>query len=277
MTPSKQSHRLWQILNVLAAAFMWIAAAWPQITGQGRSAKEFSDLNDSLLVPFGAAFAIWLPIFVLCLVYAGLQALPRHKTRAVYIAVRGWTALAFICVGFWSITAYFAPLTIARWLTVLIFIPIIGASIMALRTLQERRFSLSRSAQFFNLTPIGLLAGWTSLAGFLNLTPLVINGSIGQKLGGNTGVLNEGLLSAIMLMTALIFAGLMIRYLGRIWAYAVPIVWGLSWLAYERLIATPLAGPNTMDIGYIAMAGAVLLVGLMFITPIKPHLSKRAP
>ena len=53
-----------QILNVIAAPLMWILSTLPQVVDIGRTAKEFSDINDSLLVPYGIAFAIWFPILL---------------------------------------------------------------------------------------------------------------------------------------------------------------------------------------------------------------------
>jgi hypothetical protein len=61
--------KLRQWLNIITAPLMWILSSIPQISNYGRTAKEFSEANDSLLVPYGIAFSIWLPIFIGCIGY----------------------------------------------------------------------------------------------------------------------------------------------------------------------------------------------------------------
>ena len=112
-----------QILNVIAAPLMWILSTLPQVVDIGRTAKEFSDINDSLLVPYGIAFTIWFPIFIGCLGYVFIQAKPVNQTREIFRNIGGWTAGGFIAVCAWSLISSFAPTGLLLWGTALVFIP----------------------------------------------------------------------------------------------------------------------------------------------------------
>src|SRR3712207_7042785 len=63
-----------QVANVVGAIFQ-IAA--PIATGP--AIGRISDENSTLVVPADYAFAIWTPIFLLALIYAGYQALPAER------------------------------------------------------------------------------------------------------------------------------------------------------------------------------------------------------
>lgn len=249
-----------QGLNLLAAFFMWTASMWPQMMGYGRSAKAFSDLNDSLLVPFGIAFSIWLPIFGLCAIYSIIQALRANRTRQIFRKTGWWTAIGFICVGLWSLTAYFAPLDIAKWATVLIFIPIVACFLRALYILHQHRRGLDKLEAWLIIVPIALVGGWTSLASFLNLAPLLMFWSDVPDI-----IINLAVLTA-----ALIFALTMVFKLGRIWSYAFPVIWGLCWLAFKRIVQTDIAP----EIGYLAILGVLLIGATLLRLPSKDDIAK---
>jgi len=98
-----------QSLNLVLGSIMWLCSSLNLVFDGARSPADMSDTNDSLLVPFGAAFSIWLPIFVLCFIYGVLQALPRNRTEPVYRRLGWWTAAGFAGVCLWGIINAFAP------------------------------------------------------------------------------------------------------------------------------------------------------------------------
>ncbi len=61
-----------QVVTVVGALFQVLAGA---IVPIGAIAKE----THSLVIPSDYAFAIWGPIFLLCLAYAAYQALPANR------------------------------------------------------------------------------------------------------------------------------------------------------------------------------------------------------
>ncbi len=236
-----------QFLNLLAAPLMWVLSTLPQIIDVGRTAKEFSDINDSLLVPFGAAFAIWFPIFVGCLGYAYIQAKAVNKTRAVFRECGWWTGIGFSAVCGWALISTFAPPGLLLWGTALIFIPAVYCLVKAMLILTARKDELSRAERFWALGPISLIAGWTSIAIFLNWTPIIAG-----SFGSSVPIIMPNIIG---LIAALIFAVIIIPKSGGNLAYAFPILWGLAWLAYEQLINTA----EAPMIGYGAIIGFVLL------------------
>lgn len=258
MTNAIIKDRFRQSANLILAPMMWLLSTLPQVTNWGRTASEFSDQNDSLLVPFGFAFAIWFPIFVLCIGYAIIQALPRNANNAACRAAGFWTALGFLGVSLWALISAHAPDKLVLWGTALIFIPTVFCLIRALLMIREHKDTLSGAASILSNVGIGMIAGWTSLALFLNWTPLI---------GRITG-LGEGLVCAVMLVIALIFIASILKQCGGYWAYAFPAIWGLSFLSYERY-KTAIAFET---LGVMAAIGAM---GLIFLTVILKRLGSR--
>jgi hypothetical protein len=216
--------RIRQTANLILAPMMWILSTLPQVTDWGRTASEFSDQNDSLLVPFGLAFSIWFPIFVLCIAYAVIQALPSKSDNAVFRAAGPWTAFGFLGVSLWALISAHAPDSLVLWGTALVFVFTVFCLVKALFILRDRRQDLNGAASIFSNVGIGMIAGWTSLAMFLNWTPLI---------GRITG-LGEVLVCAVMLVIALVLIATVLKRSGGYVAYAFPAIWGLSFLSYER-------------------------------------------
>jgi len=146
---AETNDRLRQSINLIAAPGMWILSTLPQITNWGRSASEFSEANQSLLVPFGIAFSIWLPIFLGCVGYAVLQAMKTNRSL-----FSGW-----------------APNTLSLWGTALIFIPAVLCLVKAMLILTRNKTSLDKTERLWVWAPVSLIAGWTSIAMFLNRLP----------------------------------------------------------------------------------------------------------
>ena len=238
-----------QILNVIAAPLMWVLSTLPQVVDIGRTAKEFSDINDSLLVPYGIAFAIWFPIFIGCLGYVFIQAKPVNQTREIFRNIGGWTAGGFIAVCAWSLISSFAPTGLLLWGTALVFIPTVYCLVKAMLILTAQKDALSRAERFWVWGPISLIAGWVSIAFFLNWTPIIDDG-----FGSSVPDIIPNIIS---LALAVAFAIFIIRKSQGNLVYAFPIIWGSAWLAYEQLFnerQAPL-------IGYGAILGAAVLIG----------------
>jgi hypothetical protein len=238
-----------QSLNIIAAPAMWILSTLPQIMDWGRSAKEFSDANNSLLVPYGIAFSIWFPIFVGCIGYAILQGLNLNRTREIFRQTGWWTGAGFAGVCGWALFSGWGTPVMARWGTALIFIPTVLCLVKAMLMLTRGKDALSGAERFWVWLPISLIAGWTSIAIFLNWTPIVAD-----NLASSTSVLVPNI---AMLATALIWAVFITRRSGGTRAYACPIIWGLAGLAVKSLTQTP----TVNAIGFAAIAGFLIVLG----------------
>ena len=250
---AETNDRLRQSINLIAAPGMWILSTLPQITNWGRSASEFSEANQSLLVPFGIAFSIWLPIFLGCVGYAVLQAMKTNRSREIFRKTGWWTAAGFTSVCVWALFSGWAPNTLSLWGTALIFIPAVLCLVKAMLILTRNKTSLDKTERLWVWAPVSLIAGWTSIAMFLNWTPIAMN-----SMGTSVPVIVPNL---VMLALALAFAVFVIRKSAANLVYAFPIAWGLGWLAYKAITET--ATPEI--IGYGAVLGFVIIAAACFI------------
>ncbi|GLQ21251.1 hypothetical protein ACFFUB_06190 [Algimonas porphyrae] len=259
--PAKSTARdyLRQSLNLVLAPAMWILSSIGFISDSARTASEFSDMSDNLLVPLGPAFSIWFPIFVGCIGYGIIQALPKHRTRALFRAVGWWTAAGFACVCGWALITAYAPDAAVQWGTALIFIPAVAALNIATIKFTRRADTLSGLERLFTWVPISLIAGWCSLAIFLNWTPITYDLFAGGE---------ASLTSSLLILAAAL--GLIVwvcRAAQCNKIYVVPAIWGLGWLAARHLIAET----DTPIIGIVALIGILLLMASALW---KPHGAK---
>ncbi|MDB2439873.1 hypothetical protein N9W89_14260 [Hellea sp.] len=246
---SENNDILRQGLNIVAAPMMWILSTLPQVTQWGRTAKEFSDANNSLLVPYGIAFSIWLPIFIGCIGYAIVQGLKSNRSRAIFRQTGWWTAAGFLSVCIWALFSGWGSPLLARWGTALIFIPAMLCLVKAMLIFTREKASLNKTERLWVWLPISLIAGWTSLAIFLNWTPIVVSG-FGTSI-------QPIIPNVFMLSIALIWAVFITRRSGGNIAYAFPIVWGLAWLSFKAFTQPP----QTEIIGLSALIGVAIVAG----------------
>ncbi|KLI63201.1 hypothetical protein [Aurantiacibacter marinus] len=211
---------------VLTAAIAYpLSNALPQILGFGRRVGENSPGEYQLLVPFEAAFGIWFPIFVGTTIAALIQALPSRRTMDIHRRTGWWWALAMILSCCWSIAESYVADDARSWATALIFTPYVLAICVAMV-----RFSRGRMAwdwpEKFCTGAIGLYAGWTSIAVFINWERVF--------------TVELGWLTAELTALALLAAALgwvcfnLARGFGNLF-YAFTPIWGLGFLAYDRL------------------------------------------
>lgn len=243
-----------QWLNIVTAPAMWILSTLPQLMDWGRSAKEFSDTNNSLLVPYGIAFSIWFPIFVGCIGYAILQGLKANRSRDIFRKTGWWTGAGFAGVCGWALLSGWGTPIMARWGTALIFIPTVLCFVKAMLVLTREKEALDKTERFWVWLPISLIAGWTSIAIFLNWTPIVADNV--------PAYISVTASNMLMLGIALIWAVVITRRSGGNIAYGFPIAWGLAWLAFKSLSQAPMI----QSIGLAAIAGLFIVAGAAILT-----------
>lgn len=237
-----------QTANLILAPAMWVTSSLGFFTTSARTAAEFSDLSDNLLVPFSAAFSIWFPIFVGCIAYGIVQALPQNRNMEVFRQSGWWTAGGFALICGWALITAYVPLSVVQWGTALIFIPAVAALVVGAIRLSTFRASLTSLWFWTAYIPISLIAGWCSIAVFLNWTPIAYD----LFANGEANILS----SILMLAAALGFIIATRRKMPRNLAYLFPPVWGLGFLAFRHIgleSATP-------EIGWAAILGMGLLV-----------------
>lgn len=232
--------RLRKPLVIAAVAFALAVPALQALLGFGLSPAEFSRQGDSTLRAAGWGFSIWSVIYAGFVAYAVYQALPRQDGNPVLARVAGPSAVAIGGCGAWILASAFD----ARWLSVAIIVGSAGVLIWGLARARHAGFAPSVWDRAFVWWPLGLLAGWLTVAAALNIL---------------TVMTAEGLLddvaraAAFAGIVAVLVAALFVLRATRLAAFGAPVAWGLIavWAA-ER--ATK---------GYVASLalGAAVLVG----------------
>ena len=240
--------KLRQWLNIITAPLMWILSSIPQISNYGRTAKEFSEANDSLLVPYGIAFSIWLPIFIGCIGYSIVQGFKVNRKREIYRKIGWYTGVGFLGVCLWSIFSAWGSPNFSLLGTAVIFIPTVYCLTKSMVILSYNSTAIDASEKYWVFIPVSLIAGWTSLAIFLNWAPIA-NIAFGTSLYDTTT-------NIFVLVLALIWA-VKITYMsnGNL-VFIFAILWGLSWLIVDFTNNNNL---NTL-IGYTTIFGIFLII-----------------
>lgn len=223
--------------NLILAPMMWVCSSLGFIFESARSPADMSDANSSLLVPAGIAFSIWFPIFVLCISYGVIQALPKNKTRAVYQRVGPWSAAGFFGVCLWGIVNAFAPTTNietgsfdwVQWGTAIVFIPTMLLLVKAMLIMTKEKSKLHGYERYAAWGGLSMIAGWCSIAVFLNWAPQTVAGLAALGLSAEISCF-------IILVFALVWALYIQRRSGYNIVYTFPIVWGLVF-AFIALIS----------------------------------------
>ena len=239
-------------LIVLACAVFAVVVAQAQmLMGWGQTPSEFSADSDATLKVAGYAFSIWGLIYVAILAYAVRQAL-RQTGESLLIHRFGWpSAAAFLGIGWWVVAAAF------DWeaATVVLIFASLGALLLPMlhNAGAVRALGGTERDRWLVVWPLGLLAGWLTVAAPLNLlTVLTGNEALPAVLGPTAWAM------LAIVLVSLVALGVTARI--RMLAFALPVAWGLlgAFVAEQERNA-PLA--------YVALAAAVaVLVGAVILT-----------
>ncbi len=186
-----------QAANVFGALFQ-IGA--PILTSEavGRVSAE----NSTLVVPADYAFAIWGPIFLLCLAYAAYQALTANRESPLLRRVGWFSAGVFFSNGLWEILFPARQFLLAQVVIVVIFA---CAAVAYLRIARSERGVLSAAERWLVALPFGLLFGWitaTTLVSFATTFVALglLEGGIGEAVLGAALLLMGGLVTSAVLL-----------------------------------------------------------------------------
>lgn len=163
----------------------------------GEAVGQVSAENGTLVVPADYAFAIWGPIFVLCLVYAVYQALPANRESPLLRRVGWFSAGAFFSNGLWEILFPARQFLLAQAVILAIFA---CAAVAYLRLARSQRGVLSAAERWLVALPLGLLFGWITAATLVSFATTFV--ALGL-LEGRTG---EAMLGATLLLTGSLIA-----------------------------------------------------------------------
>lgn len=228
-----------QIAILAAVAFAIVSPIVQMGAGVGLTAAEFSRSGDGTLRAAGYAFSIWSVIYAGLIAFAVYQAMPRRRDDALVDAVAGPATVAIAGTGLWI----WASALDARWLTVAIIVTCAGYLTFGLVRAVRTAGPTDLKARAFVLWPLGMLAGWLTIASALNiLTVMTAEGLLG-------GIARAAAFAGIV---AVLIAALAALRATRLAAFGAPIAWGLVavWAA-ERA--------TKGDVASLALGAAVLV------------------
>lgn len=238
MTDEAPRRSFLRTLAVIGAAVIAIGTPIAQFSAAfGLSASQFSSTGDSTLRAAGYAFAIWGLIYLGLALYALYQAIaPRAASQLLQRF--GWpSAIAMVGCGAWLLAAA------ANWPWVTVAIIVISALALIIPLLSGRVISSVWNIVFI-VAPLGMLAGWLTIASALNtLTVLTAQGYITH---------DAAPLWAAYGVAAVIALAFIVFLRARTVFYLAPIIWGLGGVYAAEHAHRPLASQ-------LAVAGIVFL------------------
>ncbi len=221
-------HTLRRFLFPLMALAAFPIGRFHELSGMGQSVAAMSNQTPALSTPAGYAFSIWGLIFVLLAGFALAQAWApaRHAPWAQRL---GWPlTLSLLAGNAWMLAATL----LGNGYTLLILIGLMAAAaLVALGRAYALATTLAANGagqpttfvRYVILPVVGLLAGWLSIAFFLNLSG-VIQLKAGIPMGGFVPSLIT--LSAAAMAGAWVL-GRLLRVRPLTYAYVGALHWGL--------------------------------------------------
>lgn len=228
-----------QVANVVGAVFQVGATAVASA-----SIQQVTDgAKTPLIEPALYAFFVWGVIFALSLVYAGYQALPRNRENPLLRRVGWFTAVAFFCIGLWSVFVPFERLLFALAMLSVTFACLLAAYLRLARYGRDllsagRRPSAAEG--WLVAAPVGVFLGWVTAANVVSVDSeavrfgLVEAGGTGEALLGSALLLLGGLLAAWVVLAGR--AGPAQGYL----VYAATVLWALVAIVVNQYDASSL-------------------------------------
>jgi hypothetical protein len=163
-----------QVATVVGALFQVLAGAVVPI---GAIAKE----TPSLVIPADYAFAIWGPIFLLCLAYATYQALPANRQNSLLRRVGWFLAGAFFLNGPWEVLVPLRQPVLLQAILAGIFVCL---AVAYLRLVRSEHSVFGQADRWLVALPLGLLFGWIMAANAVSFNDtLVETGLLGSGVG----------------------------------------------------------------------------------------------
>jgi len=243
-----------QVATVVGALFQVLAGAIVPIAA-------IAGATPSLVIPSTYAFAIWGPIFLLCLAYAAYQALPANRANPLLRRVGWFFAGAFFLNGLWEVLVPLRQPVLLQAILAGIFVCL---AVAYLRLVRTEHSGFGQADRWLVALPLGLLFGWITAANAVSLNDTLVE----------TGLLGSGV-GAALVGAFLLFVGGAVA-LGVIWASKAGPLQGL--LAYAGAVLWALVGVvvNQYDASLLTTGAALLCAALVALTTISTLRGRRA-
>ena len=236
------------IFVLIGSIIQILAGGLPNILGWQYTIGSRSNEVQTLIVPASYAFVIWSIIFLGCLIYAVVQLFPVNRTNPSFRKV-GW--LAGIAFWFNTIWEVYVPIRSMDWGSLLLILIILCAALSILFILQ------SLNDQRIIFLPLFLLAGWVSVATFVNFSVTT------NFMEFNPFNLSEHLQVAILIIAAGLVTGFFALQFGSL-AYNLAVTWG-----FIAIYVINIARAEN-QIAYLALGFGILGIALVLLQKLKP-------
>ena len=245
-----------QVATVVGALFQVLA---PVIVPIGAIAKE----TPSLVIPADYAFAIWGPIFLLCLAYATYQALPANGKNPLLQRVGWFLAGAFFLNGLWEVLVPLRQPVVLQAILAGIFACL---AVGYVRLVCSDRRVWNRANRWLVALPLGLIFGWITAANVVSFNDTLVElGLLGNGFGG-------ALAGTFLLLVGAALASVVILLSGAgplqgLLAYTGAVLWALTGVVINQYDA------SLLTTGAAVLSGA--LVAMALITTLRgkrPHI-----
>ena len=248
-----------RIILVFLGALAQIFMGWlPNQLQWEHTISSRSYATQTLVTPAGYAFIIWGVIFLGCIAFSILHALPKNHTDRVFQQL-GWLAVA----AFWgnAIWEVYVPLRGFDWgsfLLIAIILTCLLSGMFILTSLRERRGAF---------IPLMLMAGWVSVATFANISTTSV------FMDFNPFQLSAQAQAFIIILAAGILTACFAWYFGSL-SYTGAASWGLIAIYVIN------AGRGEQGIAYLALAFGILgiiLAVISFLSGKRKRVAKVVP
>lgn len=211
----------------------------------------------TLLAPSRSAWWIWPVIYAGLLGYTAWQWLGEHSDDPRYRGSGWWLGLAMVGVGTWTWVAEQGWL----WGSVAVMLAVVVCSYLGVVELGGHSSSRSLATTLMSDVGPGLLLGWTSVALMPNI--LSAAGAGGFRPGGWLGAI----VAVGMLLVSMVLSGCYLRWAGPRITVAAGMCWGLSWIAWARIVEKPYAPIVGWSSVGVAIMVAFLTIGALIHVP----------
>ncbi|NNJ26652.1 hypothetical protein [Alienimonas chondri] len=216
-----------------------LAAFWPQMRGwmTGRAVPTIaarSAEKPTPVVPAGAFFAVWGPIYLSCLAFAawlnwGVFAGDIHAERITIAA--GWPAAGLFAGN--TVWALWVPQRGLDLGSVLIIAAEVACGVWALTALRSLE-PLSDLPLWLGAVPLRFLAGWATAAAWVNLSSWLA-GRPGEEIRRPVLLNPRSTVGAIAALLCLIASVAAAAWWGQSLATALAGAWALLGVAWKNL------------------------------------------
>lgn len=246
-TRAQQARRL---IVLIAALFAPVMGYGQMLLGWGQTAAEFAADGDQTLRVAGYAFSIWGLIYAWLIAYGIWQVLPRTGESDL-LSRMGWpSAAAMVGTGLWVIASA------ADWKAATVVIIALSALVLILPMLMStqliRRAPTRDSDRWLVAWPLGLLAGWLTIATAVNLLTVA---TATDSLPPMTPTLWAMAAVAVVVVIALI-----VTWRLRLLAYPLPVAWGLLGVFVAELERNTLLAFTALIAALTVLIVALILV-----------------